>query len=150
LSEFVEVELEAVIEAPRLYTVPPRGPVDEVADQHKSLHADFEAWARWCREGRKAETCESIEGMYEETGGRESKAPIITLPENPRHRSIDHVVRYMRMWMPTHGECIVLYYVERREPRLICRKLRMHWSGFGPLMFNTRAAVLNLLRRKGA
>lgn len=156
---------------PRLYSRQERVPADVVATQHRELHGNLEAWGRWCREAYQAKTCDSIEGDFEGgAGGREAKAPQITLPENPLHRQIDRVVRHMRMHMNKHGEGIKMYYVgilpnERRRrqrrntfnalryepcsPTTICVVLHLRFEEFPDFMLYARAAVLNLLRRQG-
>ena len=147
----------------RLYSKPPEFTVDVVAPQHQVVHINLGAWGSWCRERYQPKTCDSIEGDYDSgQGGREPKNASIGLPENPMHRDIDRVVRYMRMQMNQHGEAILLYYVgwyesRRRgsgqyvpcDPRFICRRLILRRQDFGPFMFYCRAAVINLLRRQG-
>lgn len=142
----------------------PRAPLDVIAPQHEVVHLDLDAYGRWCREKYQPGTCDSIEGRFDPgEGGRKSKPPQVSLPENDLHRRLDKVIRHMRMHMPDHGEALKLYYVGRpvdlRErpgviyvrcaPPQICRILRRHWSTFVPFMFDARAAVLNLLRRQG-
>jgi len=152
-------------EEPRLYSKPAIAPIDDsIAPQHQTLHMDLESYGRWCREKYQPGTCESIEGRFDPgEGGRKSKDAQVSLPENPMYRRLDKVIRHMRMQMPDHGEALKLYYVGRpvgmREgpgvvyvrcsPRVICRILHRHWSTFGQFMFDSRAAVLNLLRRQG-
>lgn len=162
-------------EEPRLYSNQQRGPVDVVASQHLVIHLELEAFGRWSREKYQPGTCDSIESRFDPgEGGRKVRPPVVSLPENERHRQIDTVVRHMRMHLSQHGEAIKLYYVgalpeERRRapgeqrrapvlmaqyirlsPRAICRVLHLHWSNFGNLMFDARSAVINLLRRNGA
>lgn len=144
-------------EEPRLYTRQPRGPVDQVAPQHVAIHAELEAWGRWSRDKYQQGTCDSVEKRFDPgEGGRKVRPPSMpALPENPQYRQLDRVVRHMRMWLNQHGEAVVLYYVGQLyrgrnvpcEPRIICRMLHIHWTMFGPLMFDSRAAVINLLRR---
>jgi hypothetical protein len=162
--------IEEQKEAPRLYSKQLTGPVDVVATQHLDIHEELEAFGRWSREKYQPSTCDSVEKNFDPgEGGRKVRAPIITLPENPRHRAIDQVVRYMRMHLPKHGEALKMYYVGvlpngkpdpkrpilhaqyiRSSPRAICRTLHLHWSHFGTLMFDSRAAMINLLRRQGS
>lgn len=147
-------------DGPRLYSKPVRAPLDVVAEQHQLIHVELEAYGLWCRRRYEPKTCESIEGRFDPgEGGRKTKAPLVALPDNPRHRQIDRVIRYMRMHLNRHGEAILMYYVgvknprrvveERCSPRTICRALHMRWEDFDALMFDARAAVLNLLRRNG-
>lgn len=156
---------------PRLYTRQQRGPVDVVAPQHIVIHAELESFGRWSREKYQPGTCDSVERRWDPgEGGRKVRPPVVSLPENDRHRQIDTVVRHMRMNLPQHGEAVKMYYVgvlpgERKgdkrrpvlmvqyircNPRIICRTLRLHWSNFENLMFDARCAVVNLLRRQGA
>jgi hypothetical protein len=158
-------------EQPRLYSRQATGPVDVVATQHLDIHEELEAWGRWSREKYQPSTCDSVEKNFDPgEGGRKVRAPIINLPENPRHRAIDGVVRHMRMHLHQHGEAIKMYYVGvlphdrkpdpkrpilhaqyiRSSPRAICRTLHVHWSTFDALMFDARSAVVNLLRRQGS
>lgn len=155
--------LAMVDEGVRLYSRQPRMPADVVEDRHVVVHGDLSAYGRWCRNKYTPGTCESIEGRFEETGAREAKQPQIALPENPRLRQIDRVVRHLRMWMPAHGEAIRMYYVgamrrdkrlgiqyEPASPKTICRVLNVRYETFAPFMATARDAVLNLLRRYGA
>lgn len=155
----------------RLYSRPRPGPVDVVAPQHAQIHVELDSWGRWSREKYQPGTCESIEGRFDPgEGGRKVRPPTVSLPENDRLRQIDTVVRYMRMHLVQHGEALKLYYVgalpddRRRDPkrpvlmtqyirctpRVICRVLHLHWSNFENLMFDSRAALINLLRRQGS
>lgn len=157
-------------EEPRLYSKPQRAPIDEVAPQHAQIHVELEAWGRWSREKYQPGTCDSIESRFDPgEGGRKVRPPTVSLPENDRHRQIDQVVRYMRMHLVQHGEALKMYYVGvlpgdrprdpkrpvlaaqyiRCSPKAICRALHLHWSNFDNLMFDSRAALLNLLRRQG-
>jgi hypothetical protein len=146
--------------APRLYSKPTNAIIEIIAPQHAGLHAALDDWGKWCRERYQPKTCKSIEGRYEiELGGFESKAPVIALPENPMHRRLDRVVRYMRMFMNQHGEALVLYYVGEKlrlktggdqyircQPWVICRALHIRGNSFAGFMFYARAAALNILR----
>jgi hypothetical protein len=149
---------------PRLYSRQTKGPQDVVAPQHQEIHAELDSWGRWCRERYVPGECASIEHRFDNTGGRSTKAAVISLPENPMYRRIDKVVRHMRMNMPDHGEALVLYYAGdlfqpkkmatgliyiRCSAQQICRKLHLHWSHFEGHMTYSRAALVNLMRRMG-
>lgn len=113
-------------EAPRLYTRQPRGPVDEIAPQHVGIHDELETFGRWCREKLRAGTCESVEKNFDPgEGGRKVRLPTITLPENPRLRQLDRVLRHMQMDLPQHGEALKMYYVGRLPPQ----ERACHWCG---------------------
>ena len=45
-----------------------------------------------------------------------------------------------------HRTTMRLYYVERRQPLVICRELSLRWAGFETWMFHCREATLNILR----
>lgn len=148
----------------RLYSKQPRLPVDVVAPQHLAIHAELERFGTWCRERIERGECESIEHLYDETGGREAKRATIALPPDPRMHEIDRVLRHMRMRMPQHGEALRMFYVgalrtntsarglryDQCAPKRICIVLHLRFEDFGGFMFDCRAAVLNLLRRMAA
>lgn len=148
--------LKMVVEAPRLYSRQQRAPADVIAIQHVGIHADLEAWGQYCRDRYESGTCASAEKFHDETGGRQVRAPQVALPENPRHRQVDKVVRHMRMQMPQHGEALRLFYageMQRRlmyvraSPHRICIVLHLRFEDFPGVMFYARAATINLLRR---
>lgn len=131
--------------------------IDAVPDNQRIIHAELEAWARWCREKWQPKTCESVEGKFDPgEGGRHSRAATIALPENPRLRAIDGVIRHMRAFsMPAHGEALRLYYCGQ-PPRyravpwwIICRVVHVPKAAFPGFMVTARAAVNNMLSRKG-
>lgn len=130
---------------PRLYSKQPRIPADVIAPQHVEIHADLERWGSWNRERYEAGTCDSLEKHFE-SGGREVKTPVISLPTNPRNLQLDRAVRHMSIHVPQHGETIKLFYVKRRPPIVICRVVVVHWKDFGTWMFHCRAMVLNVIR----
>lgn len=163
-------------EEPRLYSTrySTAERPDRVPDHQSAIHAELETWARWCWEKWEPKTCDSVEGRHDPgEGGRRVRPPVVSLPENKRLRAIDSVVRNMRMTMPAHGEALRLFYVgespaeqsERRRRRglkawdamryspcpwwAICRALHIHRDAFPAHMATARAALLNLLRRKG-
>ncbi len=154
-------------EEPRLYSTRyiESPAIDAVPDHQREIHAELERWARWCWEKWRPNACESIEHEYDPgEGGRQAKAPVVALPENPRMRAIDGVIRHMRMHQPAHGEALRLFYAGER-PRLrdgglgdryrpcpwwvICRAVHIPRNAFPGFMVIARASVLNLLRRVG-
>lgn len=138
-------------------------PPDTVPEHHRAIHAELEAWARWCWDKWQPKTCNSIERQFDPgEGGRSSRPARVALPENPRMLAIDRAIRHMRMVMPEHGEALRLFYSgERRRLRsgqisdryspapwwAICRILHISTATFPRFMSTARAALLNVLRR---
>ena len=130
----------------RLYSKPPRVPVDAIAPQHIEIHAELERWGAWNRERYEAGTCSSIEKRYDHSGGRQVKKAVISLPPDPVLFRLDRTVRYMVLSVPQHAETVKLFYVKRNTPWMICRLVSVHWKDFGKWMFDTRAMVINVSR----
>ena len=149
LSEVKIFAMAEEKEEPRLYSKPVLLPEDVIAPQHQAIHADLELWARWVSEGYTPATCASLEKYYLK-GGRDVAPATAPPPANLRLEAIDRTVRLMRMRVPQHAEAIYRYYVEREEPKLICRRLRLHRLDFPRFMGHARSMVSNILRELDA
>ena len=129
-----------------LYSKPSRLPVDEVAPQHREVHNLGIRWGAWQNFRYAPATCNSAEGDYEK-GGRDATPPATSKPDaDPQIMAFDSAWRLMARRVPGHAECIRLYYVERDDLKLICRKLVLHWSSFNWYISHSRSMVKNVMR----
>lgn len=134
----------------RLYSRKPRVPEDIVEPQHQDVHGKLDRWGRWQREKYEPATCASIEKLYTK-GGDTTPPATAPQPLDPVTVAVDQAVRLLRRRVPDHAEALRLYYVGadgRRpmEPKLICRRLGLHWSHFRPFMSRARAMAINVLK----
>ena len=133
----------------RLYSKQARVPVDVVAPEHFELHSDLERWGQWNREGRPAGgTCNSIEGnMTSESGGREARAPQVSLPPDPLMARIEAaVVRMMQDPVAgQYGETLREFYCKRWPAKTICWAHALQYEGFARWMWLAREAVASAL-----
>jgi hypothetical protein len=60
--------------------------------------------------------------------------------------AIDQAIRLMIRRVPRHAICIKHFYVDREDPKLICRRLTIYGPAFARFMWHCRAMVLNILR----
>lgn len=142
MSAILAMAEEPEQDPPRLYSKDyiERDPPDRVPERQRDIHAELEAWARWCWEKIEPKSCDSMEGQFDPgEGGRRARSPVICLPENPRMRGIDRAVRFMRMHMPAHGEALRLFYVgespAEQEARARQRGLSLRGQGAGVKTF---------------
>jgi hypothetical protein len=135
-----------VDEAPRLYSKKPRLPVDEIEPHHQEIHEWLEKWGAWQRERYSPETCASMEKLYLRGGRDATEAETAPKPPDPKLVEIDAAWRLMVRRVPQHAEAIYLFYVGRYEAKLICRRIRIHWSDFARWMRHARAMVVNVMR----
>lgn len=84
-------------EPPRLYSKTQRAPVDEVAGEHRLIHADLERWGRWNRERYQQGMCASLEQRFDSSGGREPSKAIVSLPPDPILSKIEWTVTMMQL-----------------------------------------------------
>lgn len=121
-------------------------PEDAIATQHMELHNELGRWGLWNRVVWSQSTCASAEKGFEKGGRDATPASTAPQPPNPKILAIDTAWRLMKRRVPQHALCIWLYYVERNDLTLICRKLKLHWSSFGWFMNHSRSMVRNLMR----
>lgn len=134
-------------EGVRLWSRQRRAPVDEIAEQHRVVHEWLERWGRWQRGGSSGPaTCNSLEGNFDPSAGREVKRPMVSLPPNPIYPRMNRAIWEMPL---QHGETIRLFYGRRRSPMVICSVMVLRWEDFGKWMFDCRAMVRNRLRAMG-
>lgn len=142
--------LAMVDESIHLYSKPSRLPVDQVAPQHAEIHSDLERWGAWNRERYSPRTCGSAEGRYIRTRAQDQSTDYPRLPvwqpPNPRNREVDRAILRCAF---RHQEILRRHYVDRLAPAHICKLMALHFRHFGPLLFNSRAAVINNLRLLG-
>ena len=133
----------------RLYSKQARTPVDVVAVEHLMLHSDLERWGQWNREGRPAGgTCNSLEGnMTSESGGRETRSPVVSLPPDPLMARIEAaVVRLIAdPLLEPYGETLREFYCKRWPAKTICWAHGLQYEGFPRWMWLSREAVMALL-----
>lgn len=137
----------------RLYTTPTRAPVDVVAPEHLMLHADLERWGQWNREGRPSGgTCNSIEGnMTSESGGRETRAPQVSLPPDPLMARIERAVVLM-IGDPVagqYGETLREFYCKRWAAKTICWAHGLQYEGYSRWLWLCRETVRKSLEGEG-
>jgi hypothetical protein len=123
----------------RLWSREPRLPRDEIAPEHAQVHALLERWARANRERRSRATCSSVEKLYLR-GGRDV-TPASTAPA-PAVLLYERVERVVLRLPSEHSRTILLYYVERVQPVVICRRCRLRFADFPRWIGTTRAMVL--------
>ena len=129
-----------------LYSKPSRLPVDEVAPQHREVHNLGIRWGAWRNVGYTPSTCNSAEGEFEK-GGRDATPASTAKPEvDPQIMLFDGAWRLMRRRVPGHAQCLSLYYYDREDLKLICRRLVLHWSNFSWYMGHSRSMVMNIMR----
>lgn len=140
-------------EEPRLYSRRDErwiGPVDVVAPQHANIDALLERWARWNRERYEPATCASMEKLYLR-GGRDATPPATApQPPDPQLVAVDSAWRLLVRRSPRHAECLHLFYVVGCEPKVLCRRLHLHWSHFGRFIGLARSMVSNIMRELDA
>ena len=125
--------------------------MDRVSEKHRQIHEDLESWGRWSRERRTRMACGSAEGRYlpRRPQGEvwEYEPPRASLPQVPNlyNLAVDRAV----LRLPErHRKAVKMFYVERRDPRALCRALALRWAAFPELMATCRDMVLNLMRKK--
>lgn len=124
---------------------PLRLPLDEIAEQHRAIHAELESWGRWNREGRPRVYCGSAESKYR--APLREPQPRWELPPDPRLLELDRAVRFQpELWR----KVLASYYVHNTPVYILIRKLKIHFTHFGPIIFKARAGVLNRLRANPA
>jgi DNA-directed RNA polymerase specialized sigma24 family protein len=122
----------------------PRIPEDLIAPQHEDIHAELNLWGRQSRTHTPRLRCGSAEKLYRVPRGAEydpQPKPALL----PPYRILDLDRAILRM-PDLHRQLIREYYVRQTRPEVLCRRMAIHWSHFGKLMFDSRAMVLNLLR----
>lgn len=132
----------------RLYSRQERNPVDVVATEHLFLHNDLERWGQWNREGRPSGgTCNSIEGDYRETGGRETRAPVISLPPDPLMARIERAVVTMigDRVAAQYGETLREFYCKRWAAKTICWAHGLQYEGYQRWVWLCRESVRKIL-----
>jgi len=130
-----------------LYSKPSRLPVDEVAPQHREVHNLGIRWGAWQNVRYQPATCNSAEGDFKE-GRYPDTTPPSTAAQvaDPQVMAFDSAWRLMARRVPGHAECIRLYYVERDDLKLICRKLILNAGNFGWYISHARSMVRNIMR----
>jgi len=125
-------------------------PADAIAPQHQVIHGWLEDWGRWSREKRSRLACGSAEGRYlpRRPQGEvwEYEPPRASLPQVPNLQNLA-VDRAVLRLPEQHRKAVKMFYVERRDPRAICRVLVLRWAAFPEFINTCRAMVLNLMRK---
>lgn len=83
-------------------------------------------------------------------GGRDAP-PAATAPQppDPQLVAVDTAWRLMVRRVPKHARCIFSCYIQRCPPKVICRRIHIHWREFPKFMGHSRSMVVNILKELG-
>lgn len=119
--------------------------MDQIAPEHRAVDEALEAWGEWGR-NRRTGHCGSFEHAYRSPWWqwRYPEARI------QRRSGLPLEIERVMVEVPAfHREALVLHYQRKKTPAVICKQLALRYEFFPKLMYDARAMVKNLLKRRG-
>ena len=119
-----------------------RGPHDTVAPEHVWIDGELTAWGRWSRRQQGTATCGSAEGQYRAPWRQwhyPSLEELMGAPQECRIWAIECAVIALD---ELHRGALIMYYARNCSPYITCRRLRIAFEDYGPVLYRARALVL--------
>lgn len=120
-------------------------PTDAVTLGHVWIDGELMAWGRWTRARMGSVKCGSAEGQYRSPWRQWHYPSIEELMPKPLDGWIWKLDRAVTATL-AYRAVLTMHYARLLNPYVTCRKLRMRYEHFAPVMNDARAAVLKILR----